>query len=162
LVGVVVGLVLLPLVLPAQDFNNSDWPPFAVGGRIIVSGHPGLLYDAGEQRRQWNSVTGVNLPADNAQVNAFTSYLNPPWFALLVAPFAALDNNIGVRLWVLFQLLALGAGLGLLTGAAGRSRMLPAVAGAPAAVMVLTARPTALLSSAWERDGRCGSGATAS
>lgn len=52
LVGVVVGLVLLPLVLPAQGFNNSDWPPFAVGGRIIVSGHPGLLYDAGEQRRQ--------------------------------------------------------------------------------------------------------------
>ena len=146
----IVALALLPVVVPSSYFDNSDWPPFAVGARIITSDRPSLLYDPTEHTHQWRALTGNRVLTQDIQIG---NYISPPWFALMVVPFAALDSNIGPRLWDIVQLVALGLGLALLAGTRDRVRMLPALAGAPAAAMILTAQMDGLvvlgLGAAW-------------
>jgi hypothetical protein len=43
LLGVGIGIAAFPLIESEQSLVNSDWPAFAVGGRLAFSGDPDLL-----------------------------------------------------------------------------------------------------------------------
>ena len=143
-VGVGIGIAILPAVIPSQDLINSDWPSYATGGRIILSDHPERLYDLGEQARQEAIITGGGHLVHQQGVGDLLPFHETPWFSLLIAPFVLLGNDIGARAWVLLQLVALGAGL-LLLAEGDRWRALRAFAGAPAAILLLNAQTLGLV-----------------
>src|SRR3989442_15215495 len=108
LLGVALAFVIYPL-LPNDDVINSDWPAFAAGARIIVS-DPGHLYDLDVQQRVERDVTGGRVLV-TLGIHGILPFLAPAWVALLAVPFELLGTGLGGRLWVLFGLLCLGAGL---------------------------------------------------
>ena len=150
LLGVALAFILYPL-LPNDDVINSDWPAFATGARLIVS-DPGHLYDLDVQKRVENDVTGGRVLV-TLGIRGILPFLAPAWVALLAVPFELFGTDLGGRLWILFGLGCLGAGLYLATrprppphsrgGGAQRRRgtaILPAFAGVPTALMMLNAQ----------------------
>jgi Glycosyltransferase family 87 len=149
LLGVALAFVLYPM-LPNEDVINSDWPAFATGALMIVD-DPGQLYDLHAQSRFQDHVTGGRHLV-TLGIGGILPFLAPAWVALLAVPFAALGTDLGGRLWILFGLLCLGAGLYLATrgsppphswGGAGRSPavgLLPAFASVPTALVMLNAQ----------------------
>ena len=149
LLGVALAFVLYP-ILPNEDVINSDWPAFATGALMIVD-DPGQLYDLHAQSRFQDHVTGGRHLV-TLGIGGILPFLAPAWVALLAVPFAALGTDLGGRLWILFGLLCLGAGLYLATRpkvgsspSVGRWRaapegLLPAFAGIPTALLLLNAQ----------------------
>lgn len=146
LVGVSLAFVLFPM-LPNDDVINSDWPAFATGARLIVS-DPSHLYDLNVQQRVENQVTGGRVLV-TLGIGGILPFLAPAWVALLAVPFELFGTDIGGRLWILFGLGCLGAGLLLACpprsrgGGAQRRRgldVLPAFASVPTALMMLNAQ----------------------
>src|SRR5438309_12002113 len=149
LLGVALAFVLYP-ILPNEDVINSDWPAFATGALMIVD-DPGQLYDLHAQSRFQDHVTGGRHLV-TLGIGGILPFLAPAWVALLAVPFASLGTDLGGRLWILFGLLCLGAGLYLATRpkvgtspSVGRWRaapegLLPAFAGIPTALLLLNAQ----------------------
>src|SRR5437016_7847086 len=108
LLAVSMAFVILPL-LPNADVINSDWPAFATGARLIVS-DPGHLYDLKVQQRVESDVTGGRVLV-TLGIGGILPFLAPAWVALLAVPFELFGTDIGGRLWILFGLACLGAGL---------------------------------------------------
>jgi hypothetical protein len=145
LLGVAIGIAAFPLIEAPQALVNSDWPAFAVGGHLAVEGDPDLLYNRSEQVRVQAAITGgVRLRAgDQGDLLPFDQ---PPWLALFSAPFVALGNELGARIWILVEVAALALGLRLLVGgAAPRWQALFAFATLPTALMVLNAQVDGLV-----------------
>jgi hypothetical protein len=137
---VAVGIAVFPLVEAQQSLVSSDWSAFAVGGRLAVQRDPDLLYNRAEQVRVQKALTGgVRLrPGDQGDLLPFDQ---PPWVALLNAPFAAMVDNFGARAWILVELAAMALGLGLLLdGDKPRWRVLVPFAAVPTALMALNAQ----------------------
>ena len=137
LLGVSLAFVLFSL-LPNDDVINSDWPAFATGARLIVH-DPAHLYDFDTQRQVELQVTGGRVLV-TLGIKGILPFLAPAWVALLAVPFDLLGPNIGGRLWVLFGLLCLAAGLYLATRPRAPSVILPAFASVPTALMMLNAQ----------------------
>jgi hypothetical protein len=139
LLGVSLAFVLFPL-LPNDDVINSDWPAFATGARLIVS-DPGRLYDLAVQQRVEREITGGRVLVTPG-IQGILPFLAPAWVALLAVPFDLLGANVGGRLWVLFGLGCLLAGLYLATRSPRRApaAILPAFASVPTALMMLNAQ----------------------
>ena len=136
LAGIALAFVLFPLT-PYEDPVNSDWPAFATGARLIVS-DPAHLYDLDVQQRVELQVTGGRQLVSYG-IHGILPFLAPAWVALVAVPFEALGTDIGGRLWVVFGLACLLAGLYL----AVRQRpaaILPAFAGVPTALLMLNAQ----------------------
>src|SRR5438874_9053115 len=108
LLAVCLAFFIYPL-LPNDDVINSDWPAFATGARLIVS-DPGHLYDFDSQTRVERQVTGGRVLV-TLGIEGILPFLAPAWVALLAVPFDAFGTDIGGRLWTLFGLACLGAGL---------------------------------------------------
>ena len=145
LLGVAIGIAAFPLIETQQALVNSDWPAFAVGGRLAFSGDPDLLYNRPAQVRVQAAITGgVRLKAgDQGDLLPFDQ---PPWVALLNAPFAAMGNDLGARLWILLELAALAVGLSLLVGGGQPGwGALAAFAAVPTALMALNAQVDGLV-----------------
>ncbi len=140
LLGVGIGIAAFPLIESEQSLVNSDWPAFAVGGWLAFSGDPDLLYNRPAQVRvQAGIARGVRLNPDDQ--GGLLPFDQPPWIALLSAPFAAIGNNLGARLWILVELVALAVGLAVLArGGQRRWPALAAFASVPAALMALNAQ----------------------
>jgi glycosyl transferase family 87 len=137
LLGIALAFVLYPL-LPNEDVINSDWPAFATGARLIVS-DPGHLYDLTVQQRVQGDVTGGRVLV-TLGIHGILPFLAPAWVALLAVPFEVLGTEVGGRLWVLFGLACLGAGLYFAIRPRSPAEMLPAFAGVPTALMMLNAQ----------------------
>jgi hypothetical protein len=137
LLGVALAFVLYPL-LPNEDVINSDWPAFATGARLIVH-DPAHLYDLDVQHRVQSEVTGGRVLV-TLGIHGILPFLAPAWVALLAVPFDLFGTDIGGRLWILFGLLCLGAGLYLAVRPRSPTVLLPAFAGVPTAVMMLNAQ----------------------
>jgi hypothetical protein len=137
LLGVALAFVLFPL-LPNDDVINSDWPAFATGARLIVH-DPSNLYDFTSQRQVELQVTGGRVLV-TLGIKGILPFLAPAWVALLAVPFDLLGPNIGGRIWVLFELLCLAAGLYLATRPRPPTVILPAFAGVPTALLMLNAQ----------------------
>jgi hypothetical protein len=135
--GVALALVLFPM-LPNDDVINSDWPAFATGARLIVS-DPSHLYDLNVQQRVENQVTGGRVLV-TLGIRGILPFLAPAWVALLAVPFEVFGTDIGGRLWILFGLACLGAGLYLATRPRPPTAFLPAFASVPTALMMLNAQ----------------------
>ncbi len=145
LLGVAIGIAAFPLLESEQSLVNSDWSAFAVGGRLAFSGDPDLLYNGPAQVRVQAAITGgVRLNAGDQ--GSLLPFDQPPWIALLAAPFAGIGNDPGARLWILVELAALAVGLSLLVGRAQpRWRALVAFAAVPTALMALNAQVDGLV-----------------
>ncbi|MBJ7611222.1 MAG: DUF2029 domain-containing protein [Candidatus Dormibacteraeota bacterium] len=107
-------MVGLALLRGDQQLKNSDWPSFMVAGRLAAA-QPDRLYDRDSERREQRGVVGpggYGLPG----YGGLLPVVAPPWVALYAAPFAALGLGAGGRLWIAAQVLALLAGLLLVTG----------------------------------------------
>jgi hypothetical protein len=137
LLGVSLAFVLYPL-LPIDDVVNSDWPAFATGARLIVH-DPGHLYDLDVQRRVETDVTHGRALV-SLGIRGILPFLAPAWVALVAVPFDALGTDIGGRIWILFGLLCLIAGLYLATRPRPPTAILPAFASVPTALMMLNAQ----------------------
>jgi len=137
LVGVALAFVLYPLV-PNEDVINSDWPAFATGARLIVH-DPGHLYDLNVQRDVERNVTGGRVLV-TLGIQGILPFLAPAWVALIAAPFELLGTDIGGRLWILFGLACLAAGLWLAVRPRAPAAILPAFAGVPTALVMLNAQ----------------------
>src|SRR4029077_19221634 len=108
LLGVALAFFIYPL-LPNDDVINSDWPAFATGARLIVA-DPGHLYDFDAQRRVELGVTGGRTLVPLG-IHGILPFLAPAWVALIAVPFDLLGADLGGRLWILFGLICLIAGL---------------------------------------------------
>jgi hypothetical protein len=137
LLGVALAFVLYPIT-PAIDVINSDWPAFATGARLIVH-DPGHLYDLDVQSRVEREVTGGRVLV-TLGIHGILPFLAPAWVALLAVPFDLLGTDIGGRIWILFGLACLAAGLYLAIRPRPPTGMLPAFASVPTAVMMLNAQ----------------------
>jgi hypothetical protein len=137
LLGVALAFVLYPLT-PAIDVINSDWPAFATGARLIVH-DPGHLYDFEIQSRIEKEVTGGRVLV-TLGIHGILPFLAPAWVALLAVPFDLLGADLGGRIWILFGLACLAAGLYLATRPRPPTVMLPAFASVPTAVLMLNAQ----------------------
>lgn len=137
LLGVTLAFFLYPL-LPNEDVVNSDWPAFATGARLIVS-DPGHLYDLDVQRRAELDVTGGRTLI-TLGIHGILPFLAPAWVALLAVPFELLGTDVGGRVWILFGLLCLLAGIWLAIRRRPPSELLPAFASVPTALVMLNAQ----------------------
>jgi glycosyl transferase family 87 len=118
LVAVCLAFFIYPL-LPNDDVINSDWPAFATGARLVVS-DPGHLYDLETQKHVQLEVTGGRVLV-TLGIEGILPFLAPAWVALLAVPFDWFGTEIGGRLWILFGLLSLAAGLYLASRAISNS-----------------------------------------
>ena len=137
LLGVTLAFFLFPL-LPNDDVINSDWPAFATGARLMVH-DPSHLYDFTAQRQVELQVTGGRVLV-TLGIKGILPFLAPAWVALLAVPFDLVGPNIGGRLWVLFGLACLAAGLFFATRPRPPTVILPAFASVPTALMMLNAQ----------------------
>jgi hypothetical protein len=137
LLGVTLAFFIYPL-LPNVDVVNSDWPAFATGARLIVS-DPAHIYDLTVQRRVEQEVTGGRVLV-TLGIQGILPFLAPAWVALLAVPFDLLGTNIGGRLWILFGLACLLAGLYLAIRPRPPTELLPAFAGVPTALVMVNAQ----------------------
>ena len=137
LLGVAVAFFIYPL-LPSVDVVSSDWPAFATGARLIVT-DPTHLYDLDVQARIQSEVTGGRVLV-SLGIHGILPFLAPAWVALVAVPFDAFGSNIGGRLWILFQLVCLAAGLLLATRPRAPAAMLPGFAGVPTALLLVNAQ----------------------
>jgi hypothetical protein len=134
LVASFVVMVGLGLLRGDQQLKNSDWPSFMVAGRL-VAGQPNQLYDRRAELREQRLVVGpggYSLPG----YGGLLPVVSPPWVAIYAVPFAALGLGAGGRIWILAQVLALVAGLLLVSGGRQLVRALAAVAGVPLVLLV--------------------------
>jgi len=138
MVAIALGFVIYPFIEGGGDVINSDWPAFATGGRLIVE-DPGHLYDLDTQRRVQLEVTG-GLSLVTPGIHGILPFLAPAWVAFFAVPFELLGTNLGGRLWILFGLACLGLGLCLAVRPRGPSRILPAFASVPTALLLLNAQ----------------------
>src|SRR5205814_2486059 len=137
LLAVCLAFFIYPL-LPNDDVINSDWPAFANGARRSVS-DPGHLYDFDAQKRVELDVTGGRVLV-TLGIGGIHPFLAPAWVALLAVPFDAFGTEIGGRLWILFGLLCLAAGLYLATRPRPPTALLPGFAAVPTALLLLNAQ----------------------
>ena len=137
LLGVALAFFIYPL-LPNVDVINSDWPAFATGARLIVS-DPAHLYDLDTQRRVETNVTGGRVLV-TLSIKGILPFLAPAWVAFIGVPFDALGPNVGGRLWMLFGLLCLLAGIYLAVRPRPPTAVLPAFAGVPTALTMVNAQ----------------------
>lgn len=107
LIGGVLWAGWLASILLGQgnmDLNGhligTDFVAFYTAGKIILSGQADRLYDLELARSIQMEIYGG--PTDN-----FNPYLNPPLFALLVAPFALLPYPWAPALWMCLGILLL-------------------------------------------------------
>ncbi|HUZ85421.1 MAG TPA: glycosyltransferase 87 family protein [Candidatus Baltobacterales bacterium] len=138
MLAICVGFVIYPLIETSGDVINSDWPVFATGARIITSS-PGHLYDLDLQRRVETEVTGGRVLV-SLGVKGVLPFLAPAWAALVAAPFELLGTDLGGRLWILFGLVCLAAGLLLAVRPRPPSAILPAFASVPTALLLVNAQ----------------------
>lgn len=132
------GFVIYPLIESSGDVINSDWPAFATGARIIVSS-PGHLYDLDLQRRVESDVTGGRVLV-SLGIKGILPFLAPAWAGLVAVPFELLGTDVGGRVWILFGLACLAAGLLLAVRPRPPSAVLPAFASVPTALFLLNAQ----------------------
>ena len=137
LLGVSLAFVLYPLV-PSVDVINSDWPAFDTGARLLV-GDPSHLYDIASQEKVERNVTGGRVLV-TLGIHGILPFLAPAWVALAAVPFDLLGPNAGGRAWILFGLLCLAAGLYLVTRPRAPTKLLPAFASVPTALLMLNAQ----------------------
>ena len=137
LLAVCAAFFIFPL-LPQDDVINSDWPAFATGARLILS-DPGHLYDLATQQRVQAEVTGGRILISPG-IEGILPFLAPAWVALLAVPFDALGTDLGGRLWILFGLASLLAGLYLAVRPRPAVSILPAFASVPTALLMLNAQ----------------------
>jgi hypothetical protein len=137
LVAVALGLVIYPLT-PQADVVNSDWPAFATGARLIVE-NPAHLYDFDAQRKVELQVTGGRVLV-TLGIEGILPFLAPAWVAIFAVPFELLGTDAGGRIWILFGLALLAAGLWLAIRPRPPSAILPALASVPTALVMLNAQ----------------------
>ncbi len=138
MLAICLGFVIYPLIESSGDVINSDWPAFATGARIIVSS-PGHLYDLDLQRRVESDVTGGRVLV-SLGIKGILPFLAPAWAGLVAVPFELLGTDVGGRVWILFGLACLAAGLLLAVRPRPPSAILPAFASVPTALFLLNAQ----------------------
>jgi len=138
LLGVCLGLALLPFFRSDRQLLSSDWTAFATGAALASGPRPDLLYDRAAQQRAQDAITGGGRFTLKGQ-GRLLPFLSPPWVALLALPFLQLGLGWGARLFVLVQVGALFAGVAV---ACPRDRWAPpaVVASFPSLVLVLNAQ----------------------
>lgn len=129
--------MLYPLT-PADDVISSDWPAFATGAKLAIS-DPAHLYDLDAQQRVQKDITGGRTLV-TLGIHGILPFLAPAWVALIAVPFALAGADLGGRLWVLFGLACLAAGLWLAIRPRPWRDALPAFAGVPTALLMLNAQ----------------------
>lgn len=137
LLAVALAFAVFPL-LPNVDVVNSDWPAFATGARLIVT-DPAHLYDLAAQQKVQAEVTGGRVLVTPG-IEGILPFLAPAWVALIAVPFDALGTDAGGRVWILFGLFCLVAGLYLAVRPRPPTEILPAFAGVPTALLMLNAQ----------------------
>jgi len=142
LLGVSLAFFLFPL-LPNDDVVNSDWPAFATGARLIAQ-DPAHLYDLDVQKRVESEVTGGRVLV-SLGIKGILPFLAPAWVALIAVPFELLGTDAGGRAWIIFGLLCLGGGLWLAIRPRPPTRLLPAFASVPTALVMLNAQVDGLV-----------------
>jgi len=138
MLAVAVGFVIYPLIESEGDVISSDWPAFATGARILVD-DPGHLYDFEVQRRVELDVTGGRTLV-TLGINGILPFVGPAYVAFFAVPFELLGTNLGGRLWILFGLVCLWAGLYLAVRPRPPTAVLPAFAAVPTALVLLNAQ----------------------
>lgn len=93
---------------------GGDFLAFYTGGRMVLEGEAGSLYDMDAQKALQDELLG----RERGQSSAF---LNPPPFALLMVPFAALPYGGAVAAWWGMALLLLVLSLWLVRGSLERA-----------------------------------------
>jgi Glycosyltransferase family 87 len=135
LVAVCLGLVLYPFLESDREVMNSDWTGVATIAGLATAA-PSRMYDREAQREQQLRLTHGGAASQQGQDDGLLPVVSPPWVGFLGVPFLALGPAWGGRLFGLFQLLALAAGLTLLAGPRRFAAVVPALAGVPAALML--------------------------
>lgn len=91
---------------------GGDFLAFYTGGELALAGRGDVLYDLDEQQRRQDALFGYERGRSSA-------FLNPPPFALLMAPFAGLPYPAAVASWWALSLVLLAASLTLVRRSLG-------------------------------------------
>ena len=138
LTAVALGFAIYPLTEPGHDVINSDWPAFATGAKLALT-DPAHLYDLDLQRTVQLQVTG-GAQLVTPGIKGILPFLAPAYVALIAVPFEALGTELGGRLWILFGLACLAAGLWLAARPRPLAAALPGFASVPTALLLLNAQ----------------------
>lgn len=85
---------------------GADFLAFYTGGWLVRNGAVTQLYNVGQQQ----SVQAAVLPG----ADGISAYINPPQYALLLAPLSALPYSAAFAAWTIVMLLATAASIALL------------------------------------------------
>ena len=113
LVGLYVVAWVDVLVLGSPPLNSSgipiggDYIAFHAAGRLVLSGHAAQLYDHAAVSAVQDNLLGGLIPG------FYDAFRNPPFFALVFAPLAALDLLPGFAVWFALSLAMLAFALWL-------------------------------------------------
>ena len=113
LVGLYVVAWVDVLVLGSPPLNSSgipiggDYIAFHAAGRLVLSGHAAQLYDHAAVSAVQDNLLGGRIPG------FYDAFRNPPFFALVFVPLAALDLLPGFAVWFALSLAMLAFALWL-------------------------------------------------
>jgi hypothetical protein len=102
LTGILTGQ---PPLSNSKEPIGGDYIAFYAAGRLILQGQPGSIYD----RAAVETVQGLAL--GGAVPGFFDAFRNPPFFALVFAPIAALDLVPSFAVWSAVSIAMLAAAL---------------------------------------------------
>jgi alpha-1,2-mannosyltransferase len=86
----------------------GDYIAFHAAGRLVLTGHAAQMYDHSAISAVQVEFLGGRIP------NFYDAFRNPPFYALIYAPLAALDLLPGFVIWTLLSLACLGVSIRLL------------------------------------------------
>lgn len=114
--------LVIEVVAPPTASGHHDFLAFWSAGRLIVDGRPAELYDASALTALQRTV--ISTPIG---MNGYMPFINPPFAAALIAPFASLAEPVARGAWLLVNVgLAVAAGLWITRAMAPRERLLGA------------------------------------
>ncbi len=113
LMGLVISYAML-LHSGAAGPKKTDFVPYFSAAHLVGAGHGGAIYSFHQLGRFESSLVRPLRVKDGVM-----PYLYPPYFALVLAPLAALPYTAAFLLWVLVNVLLLGGSMALLQRYAG-------------------------------------------
>ncbi len=121
-IGAVMRLIV-ELAGPPDVGGHHDFLAFWAAGRLILEGRPADLYDAAALTALQRTVIPVPVG-----MNGYMPFINPPFAAVLIAPFAGPSEQVGRVVWaILNAALAVGSAFWITRGLSGRHRLVGVV-----------------------------------
>src|SRR5262249_36897127 len=94
-----------PPLTNSHEPIGGDYIAFYAAGRLVLQGHAGAIYDRSAVEAVQDLALGSAVPG------FFDAFRNPPFFALVFAPIAALDLTPSFAVWTALSIAMLSVAI---------------------------------------------------